>query len=44
MTTMTTEEQKRIFSNNLNKYISRSRKQQKEIAEAIGTNASAFNM
>ena len=39
MTTMTTEEQKRIFSNNLNKYISRSGKQQKEIAEAIGTNA-----
>lgn len=24
MTTMTTEEQKKIFSNNLNKYISRS--------------------
>ena len=32
MTTMTTEEQKKIFSNNLNKYISRSGKQQKEIA------------
>ena len=44
MTTMTTEEQKRIFSNNLNKYISRSGKQQKEIAEAIGINASTFNM
>lgn len=44
MTTMTTEEQKKIFSNNLNKYISRSGKQQKEIAEAIGTNASTFNM
>ena len=42
MTTMTTEEQKKIFSNNLNKYISRSGKQQKEIAEAIGTNASTF--
>ena len=41
---MTTEEQKKIFSNNLNKYISRSGKQQKEIAEAIGTNASTFNM
>ena len=44
MTAMTTEEQKRIFSNNLNKYISRSGKQQKEIAEAIGANASTFNM
>lgn len=44
MTTMTTEEQKKIFSNNLNKYISRSGKQQKEIAEAIGANASTFNM
>ena len=41
---MTTEEQKKIFSNNLNKYISRSGKQQKEIAEAIGANASTFNM
>jgi len=41
---MTTEEQKRIFSNNLNKYISRSGKQQKEIAEAIGANASTLNM
>ena len=41
---MTDEEQKRIFSNNLNKYISRSGKQQKEIAEAIGANASTFNM
>ena len=41
---MTTEEHKRIFSNNINKYISRSVKQQKEIAEAIGTNASTFNI
>ena len=41
---MTDEEQKRIFSNNLNKYILRSGKQQKEIAEAIGANASTFNM
>ena len=41
---LTVSKQKRIFSNNLNKYISRSGKQQKEIAEAIGTNASTFNM
>lgn len=41
---MTTEEQKRIFSNNLNKYILRSGKQQKEIADAIGANTSTFNM
>ena len=44
MTTITTEEQKKIFSNNINKYISKGGKQQKEIAEAIGTNASTFNM
>ena len=41
---MTDEEQKKIFSNNLNKYISLSGKQQKEIAEAVGTNPSTFNM
>ncbi len=41
---MTDEEQKRIFSNNLNKYISLSGKQQKEVAEAVGTNPSTFNM
>lgn len=41
---MTDEEQKRIFSNNLNKYISISGKQQKEVAEAVGTNPSTFNM
>lgn len=41
---MTDEEQKRIFSNNLNKYISLSGKQQKEVAEAMGTNPSTFNM
>ena len=38
------EEQKKIFSNNLNKYISLSGKQQKEVAEAVGTNPSTFNM
>ena len=41
---MTDEEQKRIFSNNLNKYILRSGKQQNEIAKAIGAKASTFNM
>ena len=41
---MTDEEQKKIFSNNLNKYISLSGKQQKEVAEAVGTTPSTFNM
>lgn len=41
---MADEEQKKIFSNNLNKYISLSGKQQKEVAEAVGTNPSTFNM
>ena len=41
---MTDEEQKKIFSNNLNKYISLSGKQQKEVAEVVGTNPSTFNM
>ena len=41
---MTDEEQKKIFSNNLNKYISLNGKQQKEVAEAVGTNPSTFNM
>ena len=41
---MIDEEQKKIFSNNLNKYISLSGKQQKEVAEAVGTNPSTFNM
>ena len=41
---MTDEEQKKIFSNNLNKYISLSGKQQKEVAEAVGTNPSTINM
>ena len=41
---MTDDEQKKIFSNNLNKYISLSGKQQKEVAEAVGTNPSTFNM
>lgn len=41
---MTDEEQKRVFANNLNKYISLNCKQQKEVAEAIGVNPTTFNM
>ena len=41
---MTNEEQKRIFSKNLRKYVAESGKQQKEIAEAIGVNPTTFNM
>lgn len=41
---MTNEEQKRIFSKNLGKYVAESGKQQKEIAEAIGVNPTTFNM
>ena len=41
---MTDEEQKRIFSNNLNRYILKSGKQQKEVAESIGANPSTFSM
>lgn len=41
---MTNEEQKRIFSKNLSRYVDESGKQQKEIAEAIGVNPTTFNM
>ena len=41
---MTNEEQKRIFSKNLSRYVAESGKQQKEIAEAIGVNPTTFNM
>ena len=41
---MTDEEQKKVFANNLNKYISLNCKQQKEVAEAIGVNPTTFNM
>ena len=40
---MTDEEQKRIFSKNINYYISQSGKQQKEIAKALGYSPTTFN-
>lgn len=40
---MTEEEQKKIFSKNLNYYISISGKQQKEIAKALGYSPTTFN-
>ena len=40
---MTEEEQKRIFSKNINFYISQSGKQQKEVAKELGYNPTTFN-
>lgn len=40
---MTDEEQKRIFSKNINFYISQSGKQQKEIAKDLGYSPTTFN-
>lgn len=40
---MTDEEQKRIFSKNINYYISQSGKQQKEIAKELGYSPTTFN-
>lgn len=40
---MTDEEQKRIFSKNLNYYISQSGMQQKEVAKALGYSVTTFN-
>lgn len=40
---MTDEEQRKIFSKNLNFYISQSGKQQKEIAKELGYNPTTFN-
>lgn len=40
---MTDEEQKRIFSKNLSKYIELSGKEQKEIAKDLGFPATTFN-
>ena len=40
---MADEEQKRIFSKNLNKYLSLSHKSQKEVADAIGVSPQTFN-
>lgn len=41
---MTDEEQKRIFANNLNKYISLNQKQQVDVAKDLGINPTTFNM
>lgn len=41
---MTDEEQKKIFSKNLNYYISLNQKQQKEVADYLGINTSTLNM
>lgn len=40
---MTEEEQKKIFSKNINYYINQSGKQQKEIAKDLGYNSTTFN-
>ena len=40
---MADEEQKRIFSKNLNNYLAMSDKTQKEVAEAIGVSPQTFN-
>ena len=40
---MADEEQKRIFSKNLNKYLSLSNKTQKEVDDAIGVSPQTFN-
>lgn len=40
---MTDEEQRKIFSKNLNFYVANSGKQQKEIAEVLGFNQKTFN-
>lgn len=41
---MTDEQQKKIFSKNLNYYISVNGKQQNEVAKDLGINASTLNM
>ena len=40
---MSEQEQKLIFTRNLNKYLSQSEKTQKEIADAIGVSPQTFN-
>lgn len=40
---MTDEEQKKIFSKNINFYITQSGKQQKEVAKDLGVNPTTFN-
>lgn len=41
---MTDDEQKKIFSRNLNKYISLNQKQQKDVARDLGINTTTLNM
>lgn len=41
---MTDEEQKRIFANNLNKYISLNNKQQVDVAKDLNINTTTLNM
>lgn len=41
---MTDEEQKRIFSKNLNKYIALNQKQQIDVAKDLGINPTTLNM
>lgn len=41
---MTDEEQKRVFANNLNRYISLNQKQQVDVAKDLGINPTTFNM
>lgn len=41
---MTDEEQKRIFANNLNRYIALNQKQQIDVAKDLGINPTTFNM
>ena len=41
---MTDEEQKRIFANNLKRYISLNQKQQIDVAKDLGINPTTFNM
>lgn len=41
---MTNEDQKKIFSKNLCRYVAESGKQQKEVAKDLGINATTFNM
>lgn len=41
---MSDAEQKRIFANNLNYYLSKNHLQQKEVADAIGAKPTTFNM
>ena len=40
---MADEEQKKIFSRNLNNYLSLNNKTQKEVADAIGVSPQTFN-